>query len=112
MGAAFMRRTTTIVAAWVTVLLLIGAALLGVASLLTLSGCLTAGKIRTWESALLGWARKGGPECVEAVKPASKYLTNANRTLQGAGEAGDVQSDQEAKKRMQDAAEKCGEVVP
>ncbi len=45
MGAAFMRRTTTIVAAWVTVLLLIGAALLGVASLLTLSGCLTPAKL-------------------------------------------------------------------
>ena len=84
----------------------------GLCVLASLSGCLTTGKIHRWESALLGWARKGGPECKEAVKPASKYLTNANRTLQGAGEAGDVQSDQEAKKRMQDAAEKCGEVVP
>jgi len=84
----------------------------GLRVLASLSGCLTTGKIHRWESALLGWARKGGPECKEAVKPASKYLTNANRTLQGAGEAGDVQSDQEAKKRMQDAAEKCGEVVP
>ena len=100
------------VAAWVTVPLLIGAALLGVASLLTLSGCLTASKIRTWESALLGWARKGGSECVESAKVASKYLTNANRTLQGAGEAGDMQSDQEAKKLMTEAAAKCGEVVP
>ena len=107
-----MRRTTTIVAAWVTVLLLIGAALLGVASLFTLSGCLTASKIRTWESALLRWARKGGPECVEAVKPASKYLTNANRTLQGASSALDLAADQEAKKLMTEAAVKCGEVVP
>ena len=112
MGAAFMRRTTTIVAAWVTVLLLIGAALLGVASLLTLSGCLTATKIKTWESALLGWARKGGSECVESAKVASKYLVNANRTLQGASSALDLAADGKAKKLMQDAAQKCGEVVP
>ena len=88
------------------------AGLCGLCVLASLSGCLTASKIKTWESALLGWARKGGLECVESAKVASKYLVNANRTLQGAGEAGDVQSDQEAKKRMQDAAEKCGEVVP
>jgi len=112
MGAAFMRRTTTIVAAWVTVLLLIGAALLGVASLLTLSGCLTATKIKTWESALLGWARKGGSECVESAKVASKYLVNANRTLQGASSALDLAADREAKKLMTEAAVKCGEVVP
>ena len=107
-----MRRTTTIVAAWVTVLLLIGAALLGVASLLTLSGCLTATKIKTWESALLGWARKGGSECVESAKVASKYLVNANQRLQGATGATDVQLDQEAKKIMTEAAVKCGERVP
>lgn len=112
MGAAVMRRTTTIVAAWVTVLLLIGAALLGVASLLTLSGCLTASKLKTWESALLGWARKGNQECVESAKVASRYLVNANRTLQGASSATDVQTDGEAKKLMTEAARKCGEVVP
>ena len=112
MGAAFMRRTTTIVAAWVTVLLLIGAALLGVASLLTLSGCLTATKIKTWESALLEWARKGRPECVDSAKVASKYLTNANRTLQGATSALDLVADGEAKKLMTEAAVKCGEVMP
>jgi len=112
MGAAFMRRTTTIVAAWVTVLLLIGAALLGVASLLTLSGCLTASQIHRWESALLGWARKGGSECVESAKVASKYLVNANRTLQGASSALDLAADREAKKLMTEAAQKCGEVVP
>jgi len=100
------------VAAWVTVPLLIGAALLGVASLLTLSGCLTASKIRTWESALLGWARKGGPECKEAVKPASKYIVNANQRLQGATSALDLPADVEAKKLMTEAAAKCGEVVP
>jgi len=77
-----------------------------------MSGCLTATKIHRWESALVGWARKGGPECRESAKVASKYLTNANRTLQGASEVGDVQSDGEAKKLMQDAAQKCGEVVP
>lgn len=107
-----MRRRTTIVAAWVTVLLLIGAALLGVASLLTLSGCLTASKIHRWESALVGWARKGGPECVEAVKPASRYLVNANRTLRGATSALDLAADGEAKKLMTEAARKCGERVP
>ena len=112
MGAAVMRRTTTLVAAWVTVLLLIGAALLGAASLLTLSGCLTPAKIHRWESALVGWARKGGPECKEAAKPASTYLTNANRTLQGASSALNLAADGEAKKLMTEAAQKCGEVVP
>ena len=80
--------------------------------LASLSGCLTASKIYRWESALLGWARKGGPECKEAVKPASQYLVNANRTLQGATSALDLAADGEAKKLMQDAAQKCGEVVP
>ena len=113
MGAAFMRRTTTIVAAWVTVLLLIGAALLGVASLLTLSGCLTASQIHRWESALLGWARKGGSECVEAVKPASKHLKAANERLNNpATRVEDIEPDGEAKKLMTEAARKCGEVVP
>lgn len=78
----------------------------------SMSGCLTASKIHRWESALLGWARKNGPECKEAVKPASAYLTNANRTLQDATSVADVQTDGEAKKLMQDAAAKCGEVVP
>ena len=78
----------------------------------SLSGCLTASKIRTWESALLGWARKGGAECKEAVKPASRYLVNANRTLQGATSALDLAADGEAKKLMTEAAQKCGEVVP
>lgn len=80
--------------------------------LASMSGCLTASKIHSWETALLGWARKGGPECVDAAKIASKYLTNANRTLQGATSAADVQSDGEAKKLMTEAAAKCGEVVP
>jgi hypothetical protein len=77
-----------------------------------LSGCLTASKIKTWESALLGWARKGGPECVESAKVASKYLVNANRTLQGATSALDLAADGEARKLMTDAAAKCGERVP
>lgn len=88
------------------------AAVLIIAVLASLSGCLTAGKIRTWESALVGWARKGGPECVDSAKVASKYLTNANRTLAGATSALDLAADGEAKKLMQDAAQKCGEVVP
>lgn len=79
---------------------------------LFLSGCLTASKIKTWESALLGWARKGTPECVDAAKVASKYLVNANQRLQGATGATDVQLDQEAKKLMTEAAVKCGERVP
>jgi len=91
---------------------LIIAGLCGLCVLASLSGCLTASKIRTWESALVGWARKGGPECRESAKVASKYLTNANRTLQDATSAADVQSDQEAKKLMTEAAVKCGEVVP
>lgn len=78
----------------------------------SMSGCLTVGKIRTWESALLGWARKGGAECVESAKVASTYLVNANRTLQGASSALDLAADQEAKKLMIEAAAKCGEVVP
>ena len=80
--------------------------------LASMSGCLTASKIRTWESALLGWARKGTPECVDAAKVASKYLVNANRTLQGATSALDLAADGEAKKLMTEAARKCGEVVP
>ena len=80
--------------------------------LASLSGCLTATKIHRWESALLGWAHKGKPECIDAAKVASKYLTNANRTLQGATSAADVQSDGQATKLMTEAAQKCGEVVP
>ena len=86
--------------------------LLCLLALCLLSGCLTATKIHRWESALLGWARKGGPECRESAKVASKYLTNANRTLQGATSAADVQSDGEAKKLMTEAARMCGDVVP
>jgi len=77
-----------------------------------LSGCLTPTKIHRWESALLGWARKGGPECKESAKGASTYLVNANRTLAGASSALDLATDQEAKKLMTKAAQKCGEVVP
>ena len=77
-----------------------------------LSSCLTAAKIHRWESALLGWARKGGPECVGSAKVASTYLVNANRTLQGATSALDLAADTEAQKLMQNAAQKCGEVVP
>lgn len=82
------------------------------AAVVCLSGCLTATKIHRWESALLGWARKGGPECVESAKVASRYLVNANRTLSGATSALDLAADGEAKKLMTDAAQKCGEVVP
>ena len=84
----------------------------GLCGLASLSGCLTATKIHRWETALLGWARKGTPECVDAAKVASKYLVNANQRLQGATGATDVQLDQEAKKLMTEAAAKCGEVVP
>ena len=82
------------------------------AAVVCLSGCLTATKIHRWESALLGWARKGGPECVASAKVASTYLVNANRTLAGATSALDLAADTDAKKLMQDAAAKCGEVVP
>ena len=82
------------------------------AAVVCLSGCLTATKIHRWESALLGWARKGGPECRESAKVASKYLTNANRTLQGATSALDLATDGEAKKLMTEAARMCGDVVP
>ena len=77
-----------------------------------LSSCLTATKIHRWESALLGWARKGGPECVGSAQVASRYLVNANRTLAGATSVIDLTADREARKLMQDAAQKCGEVVP
>ena len=82
------------------------------AAVVCLSGCLTATKIHRWETALLGWARKGDAQCVESAKVASRYLVNANRTLTGANSALDLATDQEAKKLMQDAALKCGEVVP
>lgn len=81
-------------------------------ALASLPGCLTASRIHRWESALLGWSKKGKPECVESAKVASTYLTNANRTLQGATSVADVQTDGEAKKLMTEAAAKCGEVVP
>ena len=83
-----------------------------IAAVVCLSGCLTSTKIHRWESALLGWARQGGPECIESAKVASRYLVNANRTLQGATSALDLAADGEAKKLMTDAAAKCGEVVP
>ncbi len=83
-----------------------------IAVLASLASCLTATKIHRWESALLGWARKGKPECVESAKVASTYLVNANRTLAGATSALDLATDGEAKKLMQNAAAKCGEVVP
>ena len=86
--------------------------LCGLCVLASLSGCLTAAKFHRWESALLGWARKGDAQCVESAKAASKYLVNANRTLAGATSALDLAADGEAKKLMQDAAVKCGEVVP
>ena len=82
------------------------------AAVMCLSGCLTATKIHRWESALLGWARKGDAQCVESAKSASTYLVNANRTLAGATSALDLAADQEAQKLMQDAAQKCGQVVP
>ena len=88
------------------------AVLCGLCVLASLSGCLTATKIHRWESALLGWARKGSPECVDAAKVASRYLVNANRALQGATSALDVAADREVKQLMTDAAAKCGEVVP
>ena len=88
------------------------AVLCGLCVLASLSGCLTATKIHRWESALLGWARKGDAQCVESAKVASRYLVNANRTLAGASSALDLATDQEAKKLVTDAAAKCGEVVP
>ena len=94
------------IAAWFIALWILAAAAC------LLSGCLAAAKIHRWEAALVGWARKGGPECVDAAKVASRYIVNANRTLQGATSALDVATDGEAKKLMQDAAVKCGEVVP
>ena len=83
-----------------------------IAAVVCLSGCLTATKLHRWESALLGWARKGDAQCVESAKAASRYLVNANRTLAGATSALDVATDGEAKKIMTEAAQKCGEVVP
>ena len=42
-----------------------------IAAVVCLSGCLTATKIHRWESALLGWARKGGPTPARIVKNAT-----------------------------------------
>ena len=86
--------------------------IMGLCAVVSLSGCLTASKIKLWETALLGWVRKGNQECIDAAKVASRYLVNANQRLQGATGAMDVQLDQEAKKLMTDAAQKCGERVP
>ena len=81
--------------------------------LASLSGCLTATKIHRWESALLTWHRRGGAVCKEAAKPASKYLKTANDRLNNpANRAEEVESEGEAKKRMTEAEQKCGEVVP
>ena len=88
------------------------AGLCGLCVLASLSGCLTTSKIHRWESALLGWARKGDAQCVESAKAASRYLVNANRTLQGATSALDLAADGEARKLMTEAAQKCGQVVP
>lgn len=88
------------------------ALIMGLCAVASMSGCLTATKIHRWETALLGWARKGTPDCVDAVKVASTYLVHANQRLQGATGATDVQTDGEAKKLMTEAAQKCGEVVP
>ena len=88
------------------------AVLCGLCVLASLSGCLTATKLHRWETALLGWARKGDAQCVESAKVASRYLVNANRTLTGANSALDLETDREAKKLMTEAAQKCGEVVP
>ena len=114
MGAAVMRRTTTLVAAWVTVLLLIGAALLGAASLLTLSGCLTPAKIGEWQRAVYGWGMDSGASkpCQVASAEASAYLTNANRTLTEAGKLTDLASDSRARELINSAALACGKRVP
>lgn len=82
------------------------------AAVVCLSGCLTATKIHRWESALLGWARKGGPECVASAKVASKYLANANRTLAEAGKITDLASDNRARELMNSAALACGRRLP
>ena len=87
--------------------------LCGLCVLASLSGCLTATKIHRWESALLTWRRQGDAVCKEAAKPASKYLKAANDRLNNpANKAEDIESDQEAKKLMTEAAAKCGKVVP
>ena len=84
-----------------------------IAAVVCLSGCLTSTKIHRWETALLGWARNGSPACVDAVQAASKYLKAANDRLNNpANRAEDIESDGEAKKLMQEAAQKCGEMVP
>ncbi len=86
--------------------------LCGLCVLASLSGCLTATKIHRWESALLGWARKGDAQCVDAAKSASTYLVNANRTLAEAGKLTDLASDSQAKQLVTSAALACGKVVP
>ena len=108
MGAAAMTRAKVGLIALLTWFI----ALWILAVIASLSGCLTATKLHRWETALLGWARKGDAQCVESAKVASRYLVNANRTLTGANSALDLETDREAKKLMTEAAQKCGEVVP
>ncbi len=78
--------------------------------LASLSGCLTAGKILTWEQALHRWAtaKDASRECKQASALASKYLVDANRTLTEARSAFDLESDAQAKQLINTAAQACG----
>lgn len=79
-------------------------------AVLCLSGCLTAGKILTWEQALHRWAtaKDASRECKQASALASKYLVDANRTLTEARSAFDLESDAQAKQLINTAAQACG----
>ena len=83
-------------------------------ALLCLSGCLTAAKIGQWQRAVYGWAtsKDASAGCVDATAKASAYMTEANKRLQTARAATDLESDSTARALMTAAAKACGRSMP
>ena len=80
----------------------------------SLSGCLTAPKLMRWELAVYGWAtsKDASAGCVDATAKASAYMTEANKRLQTARAATDLESDSTARALMTAAAKACGRSMP
>ena len=82
---------------------------------LCLSGCLTAPKLLKWQMAVYGWAtsKDASAGCVDATAKASAYMTEANKRLQTARAATDLELDSTARALMTAAAQACRkEMVP
>lgn len=90
------------------------ALLVALCVLASLSGCLTAPKLLKWQMAVYGWAtgKDASAGCVEASGTASAYLTEANKRLQTARAATDLESDSTARALMTAAAKACGRSMP